>query len=152
MTLPIAALLVLIPIAIGFLAVALTHSDQAIGRAEFFVRLFGLGTFGVALSFILRQRDENIAAAIMLLYLLVACYLVPYWAISRLRDMGVRRKYLAVLTDVPVIGWLYTLYLLCAKPANDLAKEEDDLPPIVPQDVVDAIEAEKSDHARGTAA
>jgi hypothetical protein len=67
--------------------------------------------------------------------------------------MGVRNKYWAVLTAIPVFGPIYTLYLLCAKSAVDLPTEtDDDLPPIVPQDVLDAIEAEKANHTPRTAA
>jgi uncharacterized membrane protein YhaH (DUF805 family) len=148
MTLSIWYFLALIPTAIGSVSVFLTRSKELIGRLEFLVRLFALCAFGVALAFILRQRDENIAAAIMVLYLLIGSYLIPYWATARLRDMRVRNKYWAVLTMVPVVGVIYTLYLLCAKGTIDLPSEADeDLPPIVPQDVLDAIETEKSDQA-----
>jgi uncharacterized membrane protein YhaH (DUF805 family) len=137
MTLTIWHLLALIPITIGIVSVALTGNDRAIGRWAFFIRLFVLCAFGVALSFVLRQRDENVAAATMVLYVLAAWYLVPYWASARLRDMGSRSKYWAVLTNVPVIGWLYTLYLLCAKGKSELVPQsEDDLPPLVPQEIL----------------
>jgi hypothetical protein len=146
MTISIWHLLALIPIAVGFVSVSLTRSDKVIGRAEFLVRLFGLCAFGIALAFVLRRRDENLGAAIMALYFLVMCYLIPYWTTSRLRDMGVRRKYWAVLTTVPVVGLIYILYLLCAKSAGE-SRSDDDLPPIVPQEVVDAIEAERDSQA-----
>ena len=106
MTFSIWHLLALVPITIGIVSVALTGNDRAIGRWAFLIRLFVLCAFGVALSFVLRQRDENVASMIMVLYVLAAWYLVPYWATERLRDMGVQRKYWAVLTNVPVIGWL----------------------------------------------
>ena len=152
MTLSLWYLLALIPIAVGCVSVVLTRSKELIGRLEFLVRLFALCAFGVALAFILRQRDENIAGAIMVLYLLAGSYLIPYWATARLRDMRVRNKYWAILTMVPVIGVIYTIYLLCAKGAVDLPSEaEEDLPPIVPQEVLDAIESEKSNHTPRTA-
>lgn len=144
-------LLTLIPVAIGLVCVLLTRNEQLIGRLEFLIRLFAYCAFGIALAFVLRLRDENIASAIMALYLLAGCYLIPYWAISRLRDIGVHNKYWAVLTTIPVVGVLSMIYLLCAKSAADLApKTEEDLPPIVPQAVLDAIEAEKAGHAAGT--
>jgi hypothetical protein len=144
MTLSIWYLLALIPTVIGFIAVYLTRNEQIVGRFEFLVRLFGLGAFGVALAFVLRLRDENIASAIIALYLLAGCYLIVYWATSRLRDMGVRNKYWAVVTMIPIVGPIYLIYLLCAKSAVDLSPEVDDLPPIIPQEVVDAIEAEQA--------
>jgi uncharacterized membrane protein YhaH (DUF805 family) len=146
-------LLALVPIAVGAVAVFLTHNDQVIGRLEFLVRLFGLCAFGILLAFVLRLRDENIASAIMALYLLAGFYVIPYWATSRLRDMGTHNKYWAVLATIPLIGPIYLVYLLCAKSAADLAPEtEDDLPPIVSQEILDAIEAEKAAHEPRTAA
>jgi len=145
-------LLTLIPVAIGLVCVVLTRNEQVIGRLEFLVRLFAYCAFGIALAFVLLMRDENIASAIMALYLLTGCYLIPYWAISRLRDIGMHNKYWAVLTTIPVGGVICLIYLLCAKSAAELApKSDDDLPPIVPQEVQDAIEAEKASHASGTA-
>lgn len=144
-------LLTLLPAAIGLVCVVVTRNEQVIGRLEFLVRLFAYCAFGIALAFVLRLRDENIASAIMALYLLSGCYMIPYWAIARLRDMGVHNKYWAVLTTLPVVGVICMIYLLCAKSAAELApKAEEDLPPIVPQEVLDAIEAEKAGHASGT--
>jgi hypothetical protein len=141
-------LLALIPIAVGFVSVFFTRSNQIIGRWEFLVRLFGLCAFGVALAFVLLKREPNIASATMALYFIAVCYVVPFWATSRLRDMGVRNKYWAVLPTIPIFGQIYLLYLLCAKRAGENAPEaEEDLPPIVPQEVVDAIEAEQARRA-----
>ena len=145
-------LLALVPMAIGLVCVVLTRNQQVIGRLEFLVRLFAFCAFGIALAFVLRLRDENIASAIMALYLLAGCYLIPYWAIARQHDIGIRHKYWAVLTTIPIVGIIYMIYLLSAKSAIELApKAEEDLPPIVPQDVLDAIEAEKARQAPRTA-
>jgi uncharacterized membrane protein YhaH (DUF805 family) len=144
MTLSIWYAFTLIPTVIGFISVYLTRNEHIVGRLKFLVRLFGLGAFGVALAFVLRLRDENIASAIIALYLVAGCYLIAYWATSRLHDMGVRNRYWAVVTMIPIVGPIYLIYLLCAKSAVDLSPEVDDLPPIIPQEVVDAIEAEQA--------
>ena len=103
----------LAPIVLGIIGAALNRSDKELARWPFFLRLLSMFIIGTAMSFMIDEENDT-ALAVALIYIAAIWILVPYWAVSRLRDMGNSRKYWAVLTAVPLIGVFYTLYLLVA--------------------------------------
>ncbi len=103
----------IMPIALGIIGVAANRSDKRLTRWLFFLRVIAVFIVGVAMAALIDEESDT-ALGVTMAYIAAAWILIPYWAVERLRDMGITKKYWAVLTAVPVIGVFYTLYLLCA--------------------------------------
>ncbi|MCD6073189.1 MAG: hypothetical protein K0Q70_72 [Rhodospirillales bacterium] len=103
----------LAPIVLGMIGVALNRGDKELARWPFFLRILSMFIVGTAMALMIDEENDT-ALGVALIYIAAIWILIPYWAASRLRDMGNYRKYWAVLTAVPVIGVFYTLYLLVA--------------------------------------
>jgi hypothetical protein len=111
------------PVLLGIIGVTLNRSDEGLARWPFFLRVASMFIAGVVMAMLIDEENDT-ALGVALAYICAIWIMVPYWAASRLRDMGNHKKYWAVLTAVPMIGVFYTLYLLAAASAATTADEK----------------------------
>jgi len=103
----------LAPIVLGIIGVVLNRGDTSLARWPFFLRIASMFVIGVAMAAVIDEENDALLVVAMA-YIGAIWILIPFWAVSRQRHMGIDRKYWAVLTTVPLIGVFYTIYLLLA--------------------------------------
>lgn len=111
------SILLLIPVGVAAVAVSFNRGASALSRKSFTIRVLGLffalvvigGFIGAATMPTTEGNGQPLNAVLGLAWMIC----IPYWAASRLRDMGQPKKR-AIITGIPLVGLFYTIYLMIA--------------------------------------
>ncbi len=94
---------------IAWIVVRVVKTTPPLTRKQFSLRILGLLIGVLVFIFV------TIGSWLSWIAVLAGWILVPYWALGRLADMGETDRRKAVVANVPLIGLIFIVWLMCWK-------------------------------------